>query len=306
MRWNGLRGQMERFGACHLYSIALTGGLAVVNPVAIVYVLDYLQMFDPVSLLTYVSLSEYFIAHLTGLAIMCAQNGMGGRTNKLLALYNEAAQFYQLATRSGLEGGWIGRRIGRMNAAMVVLSSASIMVNVFCLNFLKPIRAPLPIIVCSCIGSFPAPVMAVFSLLFGGAMQVIGENFRQINRDLCRVMQEVKEMGQTTARHCVRIQRYCDLADAIDRLAGQHKSLAEYTLRFSGYYAIPMLFVVLNAFFSVVAQAFFFYMNVALLIRGRTGNDMDGSLKISRICFICSQPQVSAFGLEAKFMRTFN
>lgn len=270
LKWNP---KWERFELCYvryIYSVLLSLLLFLIDPICIVFVLDFLKAFDNVTLLTYVSFAEYLISYLVIMAIYFTQNWsprlMVQMSNKCRSLYLAI----DLDRRIPLDG-----FVAKRNVLSLFIGVIGLSVNVFCLNFLTETISPVLVVLASCVGSLPAVIITLFLVIYNTTLYVVLENFRQINLRLQALMNTLKGLVDQDADKPKgrvgdfrKLRSFCDISDQIDALAIFHKDIFNFLANFTSHCSGAMLMFALNVFCAIVSQAFFFYVNLAVMIRG--------------------------------------
>lgn len=283
LKWNP---KWERFEMCHvryIYSLLLSLLLCVIEPICIIYVLDFLKAFDNVTLLTYVSLAEYFISYLVNLAVYITQNWSPYRVvqvcNKCRSLYLAI----DLDRRKVLDG-----FVAKRNILSLFIGLLGLFANVFCLNFLTATPSPPLVVLASCVASLAAIIITLFLVIYNTTMYVFLESFRQINCRLQALMNTLKGLVDQELRlqpkgrvgDFRKLRSFCDISDQIDALAIFHKDIFNFLANFTSHCSGAMLMFALNVFCAIVSQAFFFYVNLAGLIRGSSNTPTTNAVSI--------------------------
>lgn len=293
LKWNPLK---ERFEMCHvryIYSTLLSLLLTIIDPISILFLLDFFGAFHNATILTYVCLLDYFTSFTAFLSIHAAQ---AHSPQTLVILCNEVRRFY-LAIDSQHRRQTL-KRFARNRSILSFLIAGIVMgTNVLCINYLAKKPTTLLALAASILASLPTLAVTLILVIYNSTMYLTLETFQQINRRLQTVMDALQEIvDQDDLKHLYhrhhslvaddkargsrvrnfrKLKNFCDIAEQIDALAISHKDTLDFLRNFNSHYGLVMLVFVLNVFCSIVSQAFFCYMNVAVVI-GKVNGEEDG------------------------------
>lgn len=265
VRWNA---EEEKFEFCpvrHVYAVTLTVVLLVLDPISIAYLLNYLNVFENFDLLTTVSLLEYFFSYFVLISIMISQNC--SPTKGVVYIANHSHHLFSNLDRTRQKK--LRRYIGRRILLGLLVAIWSVFMNVFCLNYLTDEPSPLLVVLASCVASSAAITMTLFVVAYNSIMYILAENFQQINSELQRVMNTLRLLVDRNEKvgKFRKLKNFCDISDQIDALAIFHRDIFNFLRHFNSHYGSAMLIFTINVFVAIVSQAFFFYVNIAGVIR---------------------------------------
>lgn len=117
------------------------------------------------------------------------------------------------------------------------------------------------------------------STIFCGLF-VIWQFYLMLNHKLKQCMAEVKEVSTMGKAQQMRMQRFCDLSDDIDRLGCLHARCLTLTEQMNQFFSATLFVTLFYAFVVTLSQLFFIYGMIARKVMGLnvdTMNDMYSS-----------------------------
>lgn len=117
--------------------------------------------------------------------------------------------------------------------------------------------------------SVPVTILTTFVSLYYGGMLMVIEKFKHLNRRLVAVIDQLDDVVDIydDKRRSYKITKSCELSDALDALSIEHDEICRFAVNFNELGSLQMLAFILNAFLSIVSQAFFSYVNIVMSMR---------------------------------------
>lgn len=110
------------------------------------------------------------------------------------------------------------------------------------------------------------------STIFCGLF-IVRHFYWMLNMNLRRCMSELKMVTTSKACH-MRMQRFCDLSDDIDRLACLYARCLVFTEQMNKYFSVTIFMTIGYAFALILSQLFFIYSTISRIM---TANIVDSS-----------------------------
>lgn len=107
------------------------------------------------------------------------------------------------------------------------------------------------------------------------AIFIIWQFYLILNEKLMLCMAEVKILTSSKASSQMRMQRFCDLSDEIDRLACLYARCLVFTEQMNKYLSVALFMILAYAFATILSQLFFIYGMIARLVTGVSSDTSD-------------------------------
>lgn len=105
------------------------------------------------------------------------------------------------------------------------------------------------------------------STIFCGLF-VVWQFYLTLNNKIGQCMAEVKAVTVSNQGQQMRMQRFCELSDEIDRLACLYARCSVFTEQMNKYFSVTLFVTIAYAFAIILAQLFFIYGTIVRLVTG--------------------------------------
>lgn len=110
-------------------------------------------------------------------------------------------------------------------------------------------------------------VAMMSSTIFSGLF-VVWQFYLALNNKLRQCMAKVKAVTASNKIQQMRMQRFCDLSDEIDRLACLYARCSVLTEQMNKYFSVTLFVTIAYTFGIILSQLFFIYSVIAKLVTG--------------------------------------
>lgn len=109
-------------------------------------------------------------------------------------------------------------------------------------------------------------VSVMMSSTFFCGIFIVWQFYLILNQKLMRCMAEVKTLTSSSKTCQMRMQRFCDLSDEIDRLSCLYARCLVFTEQMNSYFSAALFMIIAYAFAAILSQLFFAYGMIARLV----------------------------------------
>lgn len=109
-------------------------------------------------------------------------------------------------------------------------------------------------------------VGTIISTSFFCSAFIVWQFYIILNRKLRLCMDDVRREASSSLSKKIRMQKFCELSDEIDRLAQLYDRCLVFNKQVNGYFSAPLFLTVSYAFAVILTQLFFMYGNLAQIM----------------------------------------